>query len=264
MNQLKDSQSSLKDSLLSVIVPVFNEEKNIIENLDLLIDEVESTFPHFEIIVVSDGSTDQTNWKVFSFKHPKLQLHIVEQNKGKGHAVRSGFRRAKGDFILFIDGGMELHPREIKIFVGLMDLYQADIVIGSKRHPQSEVYYPWYRKLLSWVFQKCVHQLFHVDVTDTQVGIKLFRRQVIEDVLPLLRIDRYGFDLEILSLATLKGHRRILEAPIRMDYFSRQNRNPFTDIPHVLRVGLSLLVDTWRLYMRLQHVRRDILQERPQ
>src|SRR5262249_19721174 len=142
-----------KHSKLSIILPVFNEGRNITEHLDLLLDEVEPYFPRFEVIVVSDGSTDATNTKITSFKHPGLKPILVEKNTGKGNAVRAGFAQATGDYVLFIDGGMEIHPREIRIFVGLLSLYECDIVIGSKRHPQSEVEYPWYRRFLSWVFQ---------------------------------------------------------------------------------------------------------------
>lgn len=243
-------------SLVSIIVPVFNEANNIIDNLDLLLTEIEEYFPRFEILVISDGSTDATNLKVFSFRHPDVKLVVVEKNMGKGHAVRKGFSRAKGEYILFIDGGMELHPREIKIFVGLMSLYQADIVLGSKRHPQSDVEYPWYRKFLSYMFQLLIRFLFSVDVTDTQVGMKLFRRPVIDAILPNLRIDRYGFDLEILCLAKAYGFGKMLEAPVRLDYFSNNNRAVVKDITHVFRVGLSLLADTWRLYRRLKSIEK--------
>lgn len=241
---------------LSVVVPVFNEGARIAANLDLLIDEIEEHFAEFEIIVVSDGSTDQTAENLYSFRHPTVRPLVLTRNEGKGGAVRAGFRRATGQYILFIDGGMEIHPREVRVFVGLLGLYNADVVIGSKRHPQSDVVYPWYRRVLSWMFQRLVHTLFDLDVTDTQVGIKLFRREVIDAILPDLQIDRYGFDLELLSLARLKGFGKILEAPVRLDYFGRQNRFVLSDLGHVVRVGLSLLTDTYRLWRRIRHLRR--------
>ncbi len=242
------------DARLSIIVPVFNEAPNIADNLQLLIREVEDDFPDFEVIVVSDGSTDETASKLRSLSHPGLKPLIYERNAGKGNAVRSGFERAQGDYILFIDGGMEIHPKEIRIFVGLMSLYDCDIVIGSKRHPQSRVDYPWYRHFLSWAFQLLVRKLFHVNVTDTQVGIKLFKAEVVRAILPHLQIDRYGFDLEILSLAHLAGYRRVLEAPIRLDYFNKNERFIAFEMVHVLRVGLSLLSDTLALYSRLKKI----------
>lgn len=237
---------------LSIIVPVFNEAAAIQRNLDLLLEEVEQYFPNFEIIVTSDGSTDGTDLKLMSFRHPDVRPIIIEQNTGKGNAVRSGFQAATGDYVLFIDGGMEIHPKEIRVFMGLMDLYDCDIVIGSKRHPQSKIYYPWYRRLLSAIFQLVVRALFHIDVTDTQVGIKLFRREVIDAVMPHLQINKYGFDLEILSLAKRFGFGSMLEAPIKMDYFAKNKKPIWKEVYHVLKVGASLVADTYRLYMRLR------------
>ena len=243
-----------ENAKLSVIVPVFNENPNIAQNLNLLMKELEPYFPDFEIIVVSDGSTDGTDSKLLTFKHPKLTPIIFETNQGKGNAVRSGFKRASGDYILFIDGGMEIHPKEIKIFVGLMGLYECDIVVGSKRHPQSNVTYPWYRRTLSWIYQKIVRTLFNIDVTDTQVGIKLFRREVIDAILPNLEINRYGFDLEILSLSKRAGFGKMLEAPVRLDYFGKGKTFILIDLWHVSRVGYSLMKDTLLLYFKLRKI----------
>lgn len=237
---------------LSIIVPVFNEATHIRQNLDLLLEQVARFYPSFEIIVVSDGSTDDTGLRLMSMRHPDIHPLILARNAGKGAAVRAGFQAATGDYILFIDGGMEIHPKEIRIFMGLMDLYDCDIVIGSKRHPQSKVDYPIYRRVLSFAFQKLVRMLFKIDVTDTQVGIKLFRREVIDAVLPHLQINRYGFDLEILSLAKRLGRGEMLEAPIQLEYFER-NQKPFVrEVLHVAKVSWSLLRDTVELWLRLR------------
>lgn len=249
--------SPFADSVVSIVVPVFNEKDQIIANLDLLISEIEEYFEKFEIIVVSDGSTDGTNFELFRFRDPKVRFRISGENRGKGYSVREGFQEAQGDYIFFIDGGMELHPKELKVFFGLMALYDADIVIGSKRHPQSVVYYPWYRRLLSLIYQQLIHALFAVDISDSQVGLKLFKRKAIDDILPYLEINRYGFDLEMLSLAQLFGHRHILEAPIRLDYFAK-TRSAVSDLAHVLRIGLSLLGDTSRLYFRIKKLKKEL------
>lgn len=246
------------EQLITVIVPVFNEGLRITENLELLIRELEGHFQQYEILVMSDGSTDDTNNKVFHFKHPSVRFTPLVRNQGKGASVRKGFELAKGDYIFFIDGGMELHPKELRIFFGLMRLYDADIVIGSKRHPQSKVYYPALRRFLSSIYQKLIKALFQVDVTDTQVGMKLFRKEVVQSVLPFLKVDRYGFDLEILSLASLFGFNKMLEAPIQMDYFSKNTRPFLLELMHVLKVGISLMRDTLKLYVRIREIRRHL------
>jgi dolichol-phosphate mannosyltransferase len=243
-------------SKLSVVVPVFNEVHNIRANLELLLSEVEPYFSSYEILVVSDGSTDGTNQVLNEWQHPRIRPIIFESNRGKGFVVREGFRAATGAYILFIDGGMELHPREIRIFLGLMDLYRADVVVGSKRHPQSKVDYPAVRRILSFMFQMFVKRLFDLDVTDTQVGLKLFRSEVINAVLPDLTLDRYGFDLELLALARMNGFTQFLEAPIRLDYFSRNSRGVVREMIHVLRVGFDVTCDAYRLYRRIRVLRK--------
>ncbi|MBC7692750.1 MAG: glycosyltransferase family 2 protein [Methylotenera sp.] len=247
-----DLFTPLKSSRLSVIVPVFNEAQNILKNLDLLISEIEPYFLTYEILVVSDGSTDGTHQVLQRFEHPNVRTIAFTRNKGKGHAVREGFKEAQGDYILFIDGGMELHPRDIRVFLGLMELYRADIVIGSKRHPQSQVEYPVLRRILSSIYQLLIRKVFDLNVTDTQVGLKLFRKSVIDAILPELTIDRYGFDLEILALARSKGFRLVLEAPIRLEYFNHNTRSPLLELVHVFKVGSIILMDTYRLARRLR------------
>ena len=249
-----DVYGSLRDLSLSVIVPVFNEAARIRSNLDLLISEVAPYFSSFEILVVSDGSTDGTDSILQSYENPRTKLICYPENHGKGYALREGFKAASGDFVLFIDGGMELHPREIRIFIGLMELYDADVVVASKRHPQSQIDYPRTRRILSSIYQLLVRLLFNMNITDTQVGLKLFKREVIESILPHLTVDRYGADLEILALARATGYKRFLEAPVRLDYFGSNSRSLIPEMLHIARVGWSVLVDTMRLYRRIRKI----------
>jgi len=244
----------ISDFTLGVVVPVFNEGEYIHENIVIIQNEIEKYFTNYEIIVVSDGSTDKTNEVLATIRDHKIKVIILEKNQGKGGAVRKGLETSVGDFILFIDGGLELHPREINIFLGLMYLYEADIVIGSKRHPQSTVFYPSYRRFLSFIYQGLVRLLFHINVTDTQVGIKIFRKEVIKNVLPYLEINSYGFDLEILGIASRLGYRKILEAPVRLDYFLRGKRPIRKDLLHTLYVGAFLLMDTLKLWIKLKKI----------
>lgn len=243
--------------MVSIVVPVFNEAAYIAANLELLIREVGESFNTVEILVVSDGSTDGTDAQVFALKDSRIRLLASPVNSGKGHAVRRGFSEAKGDFIFFIDGGMELHPSSIRVFLELMNTHGADIVIGSKRHPDSKVYYPLFRRLLSRTYQFIIRILFGVNFTDTQVGLKLFRREVITAILPDLRIDRYGFDLEILTLANVRGFGKVFEAPVQLDYFLRHRRAFPVELAHIFKVGVSLLGDTIKLWLRTRKLARS-------
>lgn len=242
----------LRESRISVVVPVFNEAPRIRANLEMLVAELEPNFRSYEILVVSDGSTDGTEREISAMDHPFIRLLALPDNTGKGHAVRCGLREARGDYVFFIDGDMELHPRELRIFMGLMALYDVDAVIGSKRHPQSQVYYPWYRRALSAGFQQLVRAAFDIHITDTQVGMKLFKRQLVQAVVDELRIDRYGFDLELLVLAKRHGFTKVLEAPITLEYRLGGEKGSVADLVHVLRVGTSILGDTVRLRQRLK------------
>ncbi len=117
-----------------------------------------------------------------------------------------------------------------------------DIIIGSKRHPDSSVHYPPLRRLYSWGYQRLIHLLFRLNVKDTQVGIKLVDRRVIADVLPLLRESRFALDLELIVLARRLGYTRIVEAPVRIE-------ERFGSTISLKAVWL-LLVDTLGLFFR--------------
>ncbi len=252
--ELKPTQHQQK---LSVLVPVHNLGDSILENIQLLISEIEPYFQSYEVLIISNGSTDETNQKLRAFQHPKCRMIIIPETIGKGNSIRRGFFEAQGEYILFIDGGMELHPREIRIFFGLMSLYDADIVLGSKRHPQSEIEYPLIRRFLSGIYQMMLRYFFDLDVTDTQVGLKLFKRKVVEDVRELMEVGGYGFDLEVLALAKLKGHGKMLEAPVRLDYFDKNRRRGLAELLHVFRVGWSVMADTMRVYRKVIHLRKE-------
>jgi hypothetical protein len=142
---------------------------------------------------------------------------------------------------------MELDPATISGFISLMRESECDAVIGSKRHPDSKVAYPTFRRFQSATYQLVVRALFDLDVRDTQTGLKLFRRQVLEESLPLLAVKRFAFDLELLVVARFLGYRNVREAPISLAHQFGSTVN--------LRSALNVLWDTAAIFYRLRVLR---------
>jgi O-antigen/teichoic acid export membrane protein len=203
---------------LSVVTPSFNGAGHIATTLTSLREALAETGLRTEIILVSDGSRDGTADVAATNGDGNLRVLHYEQNEGKGYALRTGLARARGEFIAFIDSDGDLDPHELSRFIELMRLYKADLVVGSKRHPLSEVSYPWPRRVMSWAYHVLVRVLFGLKISDTQTGLKLVRRDVLANVLPRLVEKRFAFDLELLVAARRLGYRRIIEAPVRLDY----------------------------------------------
>jgi glycosyltransferase involved in cell wall biosynthesis len=217
--------------LISVIVPAYKQEKTIKEDLlmiDGVLEEGLSSDYDYEIICVVDGELDNTATEANKAKSEKITILSYKENRGKGYAVRFGMEKAKGDYISFLDAGMDISPKGIMMLLAHMDWYNADIVVGSKRHPVSRVNYPWFRKILSFGYQFGVKILFNLNLRDTQSGIKIFKRKVVEKVLPRMLVKTYAMDIEMLAVARYLGFKRIYEAPIEVRFDQRTSRIRWT------------------------------------
>ncbi|MBU0570257.1 glycosyltransferase, partial [Patescibacteria group bacterium] len=189
--------------LLSVIVPAYRQEKTIAEDLKKIRDVLEQLRYPFEIICVVDGKTDNTFSEVEKVGKSDKRIKVVGYltNLGKGHAVRFGMAKAEGDIIGFIDAGMDLNPNGISMLLEHFEWYNADIIVGSKRHPVSKGNYPWQRKVLSFGYQVLVRILFGLKIKDTQAGIKFFKREVLVKTMPRLLVKAFAFDVEMIAVA---------------------------------------------------------------
>lgn len=245
--KIKQSLPSNKDRLLSVVVPAYRQEKNIIKDVLRIRNVLERIRYDYEIVVVVDGMTDKTFENAKKIKSEKIKVIGYEKNHGKGYAVRLGMTRAEGDIVAFIDAGMEINPNGLSMLLEHFEWYKADIIVGSKRHPASKINYPWQRKILSLGYQILCRILFGLNVRDTQAGIKFFRGKVLKDVLPRLLVKQYAFDIELLSVARRLGYTRIFEAPIEMDW--RKGKGKGTLIPLWM---WNMLVDTLAVFYRLR------------
>jgi glycosyltransferase involved in cell wall biosynthesis len=232
---------------LSVIVPAFREARHIHENLGKLLNELDRLGRTYEVIVVSDGNTDDTAREAERVVSQHIKVIEYNRNMGKGYALRCGVAHSSGDLITFIDADMELDPRYIKGFIAVMESFECDAVVGSKRHPMSNVRYPPARRFQSLMYQLLIRTLFRIKVRDTQTGLKLFRRQVLEEVVPLLAIKRFAFDLELLVIARQLGYTKVMEAPVDLNYLFNSTVN--------VRAAWNVLWDTAAIFYRLRILR---------
>lgn len=203
---------------LSVITPTYNGQGVLAPNLVRLLRSLDDAGINHEVIVVSDGSTDGTVEEARPFTDRGVRLLHYEVNRGKGFALRTGLARATGRYVAYIDSDGDLEPNDLVRFLTLMRLYEADMVVGSKRHALSEVSYPLTRRILSWGYHAATRALFGIRASDTQTGIKLVRREVLAEILPRLLEKRFAFDLELMVAARRAGFRRVLEAPIQLTF----------------------------------------------
>ncbi len=230
---------------LSVIIPAWNESEHIFNTIK----ETERVFDElgvdYEIIVVDDGSTDNTYEEALRAARENGRVKVVrKENGGKGSALKYGFNFCSGELVTFIDADLDLHPKQIPLFIEYMKKYDADVVVGSKRHPLSKVNYPFQRKVLSLCYQIIIKILFNLNVRDTQAGLKLFKYEVLREVLPRVLCKKYAFDLELLVNANYRGF-KIVEAPIELNWQRVSGRIGLRDI-------WKIALDTMALFYRLK------------
>jgi len=240
-----------KIKFISLIVPAYKQEKTIVENIKKL-DVVLSSLPYkYEIIIVVDGFLDKTYERAKKIKNKHIKVFGYKENQGKGYTVRHGMLKAKGDIVGFIDGGMDISPLAIPLLLDQMIFHDADIVLGSKLHPESKVSYPISRKILSWGYRILTRLFFGFVVRDTQVGLKFFKRKVVKDVFPRILVKKFAFDVEVLAVARARGFTKIYEGPVQLD-FSGVNSITSTNFWKVI---FSMLWDTAAIFYRLKILR---------
>lgn len=240
----------MKRKLLSVIVPAYKQERTIVKDLLNIEQALKQIRYDYELICVVDGKVDKTFEKAQKISSPKIKIVGYEQNHGKGFAVRYGMVRAKGELIAFIDSGMDINPKAISMLLEHMLWYDSDIIVGSIRHSASKVIgYPFKRKIYSIGYHLLTRYLFGLKITDSQRGIKIFKREVLEKVLPRLVVKQFAFDIEILSVAHRLGFKKIHDGPVEMD----ARRFKYSSI--TTTTVASMFLDTMAIFYRLNILR---------
>ena len=239
--------------LVSIIIPAYKQENTIKRDIENIRKVMSQTRWSFEIIVVVDGFEDKTYEQVKELEGLDIRVFGYEQNRGKGYAVRYGMAQAVGEIISFIDSGMDIDASGISMLLEHMVWYDADVIVGSKRHPVSQVNYPSWRKIYSWGYHTLVRLCLGVKVKDTQTGLKIFKREVLEKVLPRLLVKRFAFDVEILAVSKYLGFSRIYEAPVKVDLdLVRSNFDKLLFLnPNIRR----MLLDTLAIFYRMRVLR---------
>ena len=228
-----------------MIVPAYNEAEGVVSTIGEIQRTLEEQGIEYEVVVVDDGSEDDTFVKALAVAKGSSNVRVFSyrKNSGKGHAIKYGFQYARGDLVLFLDADSDLPAAQIPRFLGCMIGTDVDIIIGTKRHPLSKVDYPPLRRLLSGAYGLLVRALFNLKVTDTQTGIKLFRREVLDRVFPKVLTKRYAFDLELLANASRLGY-RIAEAPVEVNYRFRSRISS--------SAVAGMFVDTLAIFYRMK------------
>jgi len=230
----------------SILMPAYNEGKHIYQNILETKRVLEGLSGDHEIVVVDDGSRDDT---LSEIKRAAREIEGVKyfsypENRGKGWALKRAFKLSSGDTVFFLDSDLDIHPRQFRALFQVREQTHADVVIGSKRHPLSTLSYPLSRRIISSAYFFLVKLLFGLPIRDTQTGIKLFRREVLENIFPRILVKRHALDLELLVNAHNLGF-RIAEAPVVVDYRGRFSRIGPASI-------WTIFVDTLAIFYRMK------------
>jgi glycosyltransferase involved in cell wall biosynthesis len=243
------------DLLLSLILPVHRGASWIGENLEAVLRSIDQLGRPFELIVVCDGDDDSASDEARSVaaRDHRVRVFHYPQNQGKGFAVSFGTAQARGQLVGWLDADLDIDPEVIVRAVVSLEANDADAAIGSKRHSASQVDYPLKRRLYSHSYHLLVRALFRLNVRDTQVGAKVFRREMLSTVAPLLLCKQHAFDLEVLAVGAEFGFDRVLEVPVRLNYrFSGTSINWRA----VRGIGLDTLAIGYRLHFRHWYAKR--------
>jgi dolichyl-phosphate beta-glucosyltransferase len=201
---------------VSIIMPVYNGEDSISIVLEKLIQIIKPTYPQYEIIVVDDGSSDDTA-DIIMREQIKLEPHMCaisyKPNRGKGFAIRQGIMRSTGNTVMYIDSDLDISIDTITDFIEEVENY--DIVIASKAHALSIVNRSASRKYLSNLFNLFVRTAVGVHIRDTQSGLKAGKGELLRSIFKTMFVDRYAFDVELLAIAS-GLNLKIKEMPVIM------------------------------------------------
>jgi glycosyltransferase involved in cell wall biosynthesis len=226
---------------LSIVIPAFNEERRLPASLERIAEYIRGSGRTTEVLVVDDGSRDRTAEVAESFKDriPLLRVIPNGQNRGKGFSVRHGMLEARGDIVLFSDADLSAPIEEADKLIAALNT--NDVAIGSRALDRSliAVHESPFREFAGIIFNRIVRIVLRLPFVDTQCGFKAFRREGCRLIFEQQRIERFGFDPELLYLARHHGLKSV-EIPVRWAH------SPATKV-NMLRDSVQMFLDVFRI-----------------
>lgn len=237
---------------ISVIIPVYNQEKEIPKLVSKIKETLHLNFSKYELLIIDDGSTDNTLQYLREEEEKSnsvVRVISYTPNRGKGYAVKEGVLQSSGDLVLFIDGDLEISPGSISAY--LNEIKNYDLVIASKVHPLSIVHAPQSRKFFSRAFNLLVRASVGIRYRDTQSGMKIGKGEVLRAIFKIMLVKRFAFDVEMLVVADL-FNLSIKEMPTEVNIRKRFK------IKEITRMAVDLVAITYRLRVNGWYYKRLI------
>lgn len=233
---------------ISVVIPCFNEERSIGNNIRKIFLFLRENFENFEMIAVNDGSTDKTIEELEKIK-TEIPIEIINNpiNEGKGKVVKDGILKSNNDIVMFLDADLAIPIEELPKFVSEIN-NGYDLVIASRFVLGGKVIRKvlWYRIIMEKTFRLIRTMILNsYKVKDTQCGFKVFKRDMAMKIFPLVTIKRFAFDAEVIFIA-IKRKAKIKELPITL-------QNPIRSHVRIIRDPLNMLIDLMKI--RYQNIK---------
>jgi len=231
LNGGEGEQDRLAHPRLSIVIPAYNECLRIEGTLERVMSCIQKCKWDAEVLVVDDGSTDETPAIIQRWmqKHPRLHLIKNPGNRGKGYSVRNGLLQAAGDIVMFTDADLSAPMEEAELLMAAID-NGADVAIGSRwlDKQRQTIHQPLYRRFFGRCFNWVTRRVMSLPFKDTQCGFKAFKREAAQVIFRLQTIERWGFDPEILFIAR-KLKYRIVEVPVTWGHDERSRMSYLKD-----------------------------------
>ena len=200
---------------LSIILPAFNEGEKIHASIEQVKNKADLLNISYEIVIVNDGSSDDTLEKAQKNSSDHIRVLSYNQNRGKGHAVHYGMKNSSGQYKLFMDVDLATSLDAIREFLNIMRSHEYDILIGNRRMKISRVIVkqPFYREFFGVIFTRLSSFFVGKKLTDFTCGFKMFNQKAVDILIPRQRIFGWAFDTELIYIATLHNL-KIGEVPV--------------------------------------------------